>query len=147
MFFCWSRVERELDNAIDAMAGGKKVHGISHKLVLWKTLLTEKAAGHTAFLDTIEAVNCQLCDALDLRNRVAHGQDGIFGDIGGDMANAYIKTNLNDKSQNQTMQAIIATNETLDRIARSLGDFTFMAHKAASERSDLLVETRSRLTL
>lgn len=98
----WSSVERELTQRIEALSDGQVkngAHTISQKISRWKDLQAIACAERPEHKTLLTNVHERLTQALDIRNRIAHGLIGIAVDPFGHRGDAGLETEMNGEKR------------------------------------------------
>lgn len=129
LFFVWSRLERDLREAVadlDARTSKQLTRTIAQTLKLWKKLHLLTLPHNLPHKEFIHELFVLISQGLEFRNRLAHGINGM-GVIGGEGNGAYISTVMNDTEvMIQLSELRIITNQ-LGYLSFQLGRISHFA--------------------
>lgn len=98
IFYLWTLVERALCAGIETLNGEvskKEQHTISRKIVRWESLQAAARAQRPEHDALVSEAIKRLNQALEIRNRIAHGLDSFTPDPFGRSGNPHLGTTLN----------------------------------------------------
>ena len=102
ILFLWSSVERELAKRIENLEDGSTkndAYTVTQKITRWEGLQRTACAERPEHQALLREVRERLTQALEIRNRIAHGLIGITADPFGQHGDARLETELNGKKR------------------------------------------------
>ncbi len=129
LFLLWGRVEHCLRQAVTEMVSDASLHpyGIKSAIERWEELHRPVALRRPVHATILQDWGTALREALDVRNRIAHGLVGDWGRDNERGMEARLKTELNGTKRYVTASELDRIHRVLDRATGAIPTLTAAA--------------------
>jgi hypothetical protein len=127
ILFLWSSIERELAKRIEYLDDGSTkngAHSVTQKIIRWEGLQSAACAERPEHQALLREVRERLTQALEIRNRIAHGLIGITADPFGHHGDARLETELNGEKRSLPHAELEHSMRVLSHLIWAIGSLS-----------------------
>lgn len=143
ILFLWSSVERELAKRIEYLDDGSTkngAHTVAQKITRWEGLQSAACAERQEHQALLREVRKRLTQALEIRNRIAHGLIGITADPFGHHGDARLETEFNGAKHSLPHAELEHSMRVLSHLIWAIGSLSEAAMQKDLQKAEKTYE-------